>query len=52
MYDLDERSAIRRSHENPLIQQLYKTFLGEANGHKAHELLHTHYVPGGVPDDK
>nr|AXU24207.1 iron hydrogenase [Scenedesmus sp. SE-MC3] len=52
MYALDERSTIRRSHENPLIQQLYKTFLGEANGHKAHELLHTHYVPGGVPDDK
>jgi hypothetical protein len=52
MYDLDERSTIRRSHENPLVQELYKTFLGEANGHKAHDLLHTHYVPGGVPDDK
>lgn len=52
MYDLDERSTIRRSHENPLIQQLYKTFLGEPNSHKAHDLLHTHYVPGGVPDEK
>jgi len=52
MYDLDERSTIRRSHDNPLIQQLYKEFLGEPNSHKAHDLLHTHYVPGGVPDDK
>ena len=52
MYDLDERATIRRSHENPLIQALYKEFLGEPNSHKAHDLLHTHYVPGGVPDDK
>jgi len=52
MYDLDERSTIRRSHDNPLIQQLYKEFLGEPNSHKAHDLLHTHYVPGGVPDEK
>lgn len=52
MYALDERSTIRRSHENPLIQQLYKTFLGEPNGHKAHDLLHTHYVAGGVEADK
>jgi len=52
MYDLDERSTIRRSHDNPLIQQLYKEFLGEPNSHKAHDLLHTHYVAGGVPDEK
>jgi iron only hydrogenase large subunit-like protein len=52
MYDLDERSTIRRSHENPLIQQLYKTFLDEPNSHKAHDLLHTHYLPGGVPEEK
>jgi iron only hydrogenase large subunit-like protein len=52
MYDLDERAAIRRSHENPLIQQLYKTFLGEPNSHKAHDLLHTHYIPGGVAEEK
>nr|WNF20716.1 hydrogenase [synthetic construct] len=52
MYDLDERAVIRRSHENPLIGALYEKFLGEPNGHKAHELLHTHYVAGGVPDEK
>lgn len=52
MYALDERSTIRRSHENPLIQELYKAFLGEPNSHKAHELLHTTYMPGGVPEEK
>jgi hypothetical protein len=24
---------------------VYKEFLGEPNGHKAHELLHTKYTP-------
>ncbi|MDR3172429.1 MAG: [FeFe] hydrogenase, group A [Treponema sp.] len=44
LYKDDEQSAIRCSHQNPLIQQAYKDFLGEPNGHKAHELLHTHYT--------
>ncbi|MDR3341294.1 MAG: [FeFe] hydrogenase, group A [Treponema sp.] len=43
LYKDDEQSAIRCSHQNPLIHQAYKEFLGEPNGHKAHELLHTHY---------
>lgn len=43
LYDEDEAKAIRKSHENPEIKQLYATFLGEPNSHKAHELLHTHY---------
>ncbi|GHT72062.1 ferredoxin [Spirochaetia bacterium] len=45
LYSDDEKSAIRCSHQNPYIQQVYKEFLGEPNGHKAHELLHTKYVP-------
>jgi NADH-quinone oxidoreductase subunit G/NADP-reducing hydrogenase subunit HndD len=47
IYTADERSAIRKSHENPAVQALYKEFLGEPLGHKSHELLHTHYVPRG-----
>ena len=43
LYDEDRKSAIRKSHENPAIKELYKEFLGEPCGHKAHELLHTHY---------
>ncbi|PRW56960.1 ferredoxin [Chlorella sorokiniana] len=44
VYSIDERSAIRKSHENPSIQKLYKEFLGEPNGPLAHELLHTSYT--------
>jgi len=52
MYTLDERSTLRRSHENPYIQKLYEKFLGTPNGHKAHDLLHTHYVAGGLAEEK
>ena len=44
LYSADEAKVIRRSHENPDITRLYEEFLGEPNGHLAHELLHTHYV--------
>ena len=43
IYDEDKSLAIRKSHENPYVQELYKEFLGEPCGHKSHELLHTHY---------
>jgi NADH-quinone oxidoreductase subunit G len=44
LYQDDEQSKFRCSHQNPFIKQVYDEFLGEPNGHKAHELLHTHYV--------
>ena len=43
MYSIDEKSVIRKSHENPVLKQIYKEFLGEPNGEIAHKLLHTHY---------
>ncbi len=45
LYLLDKQNLIRKSHENPWIQKLYKEFLGEPGGHKSHELLHTEYFP-------
>ncbi|MPM49358.1 NADP-reducing hydrogenase subunit HndD [bioreactor metagenome] len=44
LYTADEAKVIRRSHENPDITKLYQDYLGEPNGHIAHELLHTHYT--------
>ena len=44
LYADDEKSQYRCSHQNPCIGQVYKEFLGEPGGHKAHELLHTSYV--------
>ncbi|MCG8411894.1 MAG: [FeFe] hydrogenase, group A [Bacteroidales bacterium] len=43
IYAEDEGMPLRKSHENPEIQQIYKEFLDEPLGHKSHELLHTHY---------
>ncbi|GFR34609.1 NADH-dependent [FeFe] hydrogenase, group A6 [Thermobrachium celere] len=44
IYDEDKDMPIRKSHKNPYIIRLYEEFLGKPNSHKAHELLHTHYV--------
>ena len=44
LYTIDEKSAIRKSHENPVLQKIYADYLGEPGGHRAHELLHTSYV--------
>ncbi|MBU1368736.1 MAG: [FeFe] hydrogenase, group A [Bacteroidetes bacterium] len=43
LYDIDEKDAIKMSHKNPYIKELYDKFLGKPLGHKSHELLHTHY---------
>jgi NADP-reducing hydrogenase subunit HndD len=43
LYDRDKKSAVRKSHESPLMKTVYKDFLGEPSGKKAHEILHTHY---------
>lgn len=43
--DAEMPDFLRRSHENPILQQVYKEYLGEPGGHKAHELLHTTYMP-------
>lgn len=45
LYDQDEASVLRRSHENPLVQQVYAEFLGEPGSEKAHHILHTSYAP-------
>ena len=44
LYDIDEKSVIRKSHQNPVIKKIYKEFLEKPGSHIAHELLHTHYV--------
>ncbi|MBR6505018.1 MAG: [Clostridia bacterium] len=44
LYSIDEKSTIRKSHENPTIKKLYKDYLEKPGSHKAHELLHTTYV--------
>ena len=43
LYGIDEKSEVRKSHENPVMKQLYSEYLEKPGSHKAHELLHTTY---------
>lgn len=43
IYEEDARLPLRKSHENPLIKQIYEEFLEKPLSHKAHKLLHTKY---------
>ncbi len=44
IYKEDEGKALRKSHENPEITQIYEEFLGTPLSHRSHELLHTTYI--------
>ena len=51
LYSIDGAKTLRKSYENPAIEELYDAFLVEPGSHKAHELLHTHYqsrLPRGI----
>ena len=44
LYSIDEKSTIRKSHENPILKQIYAEYLEAPGSYRAHKLLHTHYV--------
>ena len=44
LYQLDESSNLRYSHENPDINLLYEEYFEKPNSHKAHMLLHTDHL--------
>lgn len=48
IYEVDEHMPLRKSHENPAVQQLYKDFLKEPLGEMSHHLLHTRYTKRGL----
>jgi len=43
LYEIDQKKNIRKAHENPIVQQVYKEFLGCAGSPKAKKYLHTIY---------
>ncbi len=45
LYRSDLADTLRKSHDNPVVKQVYKDYLGEAGGEKAHHILHTSYTP-------
>ena len=48
LYAEDASKPIRKSHENPDIQKLYKEFLGAPLSVKSEDLLHTHYIDKSI----
>ena len=43
LYSIDEKSVIRKSHENPAVKKIYEEYLEKPGSFKAHKLLHTSY---------
>ena len=43
LYNIDEKSHIRKSHENPILKTIYAEYLEEPGSYRAHKLLHTTY---------
>ena len=48
LYNDDAKADLRKSHENSAVKKLYDEYFGEPNSHKAHEILHTHYIKRGL----
>ena len=48
LYHDDDVNDLRKSHENSAVKIIYDEFFGKPNSHKAHEILHTHYVKRGL----
>lgn len=48
LYEEDLNLPYRKSHENPVIKELYDTYLEKPGSHKAHDILHTKYVARGL----
>lgn len=50
LYAVDASTAghVHSSTENEALKELYDNWLGAPGSPMAHELLHTHYVPGGM----
>ena len=43
IYSIDEKSKIRKSHENPVVKKVYEEFLESPGSYRAEKLLHTIY---------
>ena len=43
LYTIDEKSTIRKSHENPIVKKIYEEYLEKPGSYRAEKLLHTSY---------
>ena len=45
LYSIDEKSTVRKSHENPRVKKIYEEYLERPGSEAAHKYLHTTYSP-------
>ncbi|MDO5441287.1 MAG: NADH-dependent [FeFe] hydrogenase, group A6 [Bacillota bacterium] len=45
LYKQDKKMEMRKSHQNPYVQKVYKEFLKKPGSKVAHEVLHCEYKP-------
>ena len=48
LYSEDAAMTLRKSHENPVVKEVYDTYLEKPGSHMAHHILHTTYVKRGL----
>jgi NADP-reducing hydrogenase subunit HndD len=51
LYSIDSSKRLRKSYENPAVEEVYDSFLGGPGSQKAHAILHTRYsakLPRGI----
>lgn len=48
LYDADENTKLRKSHESPVMKLLYDEYFDAPGKSRAHKLLHTTYVKRGT----
>ncbi|MBR2957696.1 MAG: iron hydrogenase small subunit, partial [Clostridia bacterium] len=44
LYEADKNLPLRKSHESEAVKTVYAEYFEKPGSHKAHEVLHTHYV--------
>ena len=52
LWELDAKSKIRFSHENPEVKTLYSEYLKAPLGKRSHQLLHTDHTAWSVPSQQ
>lgn len=45
VYAIDKKMAVRESHQNPIVKEIYRNFLYEPGSRKAIKYLHTKHYP-------
>ena len=52
LYEADKNLPLRKSHESEAVKTVYAEYFEKPGSHIAHEVLHTHYVPRGIYNEK